>query len=188
MTWHTFLTTTAAGAPPGCPAAASQSRNWPKTVSWIEPYLDMQSLKSAALESQTSWKVMGSQPPPLAAAAFTKILDRVLPDVVHIHSYTRAASLATVEQARKRGIPVVFTYHTPTVSCARGTLIVRVPLARTRARDPVRSHGRSGRPPTGADFRKAREDDTAVRKEDEETDQSQGNRETGETASSKGKA
>src|SRR6266851_2502138 len=73
MTWHTFFTTTPAGAPPGCPAAASQSRNWPKTVSWTDPYFDMQSLKSEALALQMSWKVIGSQPPPCAAAAVTKL-------------------------------------------------------------------------------------------------------------------
>ena len=39
MTWHTFFTITAAGAPPRCPAADSQSRNWPKTVSWTRAVL-----------------------------------------------------------------------------------------------------------------------------------------------------
>ena len=57
-----------------------------------------------------------------AADQFGIILDRVLPDVVHLHAFTSGVSLRTVEQAQKRCIPIVFTYHTPTVSCARGTL------------------------------------------------------------------
>jgi glycosyltransferase involved in cell wall biosynthesis len=32
--------------------------------------------------------------------------------------------LRLVHAAKKRGIPVVFTYHTPTVSCQRGTLLL----------------------------------------------------------------
>src|SRR5205807_8619547 len=36
---------------------------------------------------------------------------------------TAGVSLRTVDEAQRRGIPVVFTYHTPTVSCQRGTLM-----------------------------------------------------------------
>jgi glycosyltransferase involved in cell wall biosynthesis len=59
-----------------------------------------------------------------AAAAFGQILDRERPDVVHLHAFTRACSVLLVRQARSRAIPVVFTYHTPTVSCARGTMML----------------------------------------------------------------
>jgi len=58
-----------------------------------------------------------------AADGFSRILDREQPDVVHLHAFTRACSVLLVRRARARGIPVVFTYHTPTVSCARGTLM-----------------------------------------------------------------
>jgi glycosyltransferase involved in cell wall biosynthesis len=60
---------------------------------------------------------------PEAAARFGRILDREEPDVVHLHALTRGASLALVRQASARHIPSVFTYHTPTVSCPRGTLL-----------------------------------------------------------------
>jgi len=61
---------------------------------------------------------------PSAAEGFARILDRERPDVVHLHAFTRACSLLLVRKARSRGIPVVFTYHTPTVSCVRGTLML----------------------------------------------------------------
>ncbi len=60
----------------------------------------------------------------LAATEFTRILDEEMPDVVHLHAFTRGVSLRLVQAAKERGIPVVFTYHTPTVSCQRGTLLL----------------------------------------------------------------
>jgi len=59
----------------------------------------------------------------LAASEFSKILDEEKPDVVHLHALTSGASLRLVRAAKQRQIPVVFTYHTPTVSCQRGTLM-----------------------------------------------------------------
>lgn len=60
----------------------------------------------------------------LAASEFGKILDEENPDLVHLHAFTRGVSLRLVQAARQRRIPVVFTYHTPTVSCQRGTLML----------------------------------------------------------------
>lgn len=59
----------------------------------------------------------------LAAQEFATILDEEQPDIVHLHAFTRGASLRLVQAAKRRGIKVVFTYHTPTVSCQRGTLM-----------------------------------------------------------------
>jgi glycosyltransferase involved in cell wall biosynthesis len=59
-----------------------------------------------------------------ASAAFGAILDDERPDVVHLHAFTSAVSIRSVEEARRRGMGVVFTYHTPTVSCQRGTLLL----------------------------------------------------------------
>jgi glycosyltransferase involved in cell wall biosynthesis len=58
-----------------------------------------------------------------AAGTFGRILDEERPDVVHLHAITRAVSLRVVREAEARGIDVVLTYHTPTVSCQRGTLM-----------------------------------------------------------------
>ena len=60
---------------------------------------------------------------PQAARQFGRILDKEAPDVVHLHALTRGASLSVVREASMRRIPSVFTYHTPTVSCPRGTLL-----------------------------------------------------------------
>jgi len=57
------------------------------------------------------------------AAAVAHILDTETPDVVHMHALTRGVSLLVLREAKQRKIPVVFTYHTPTVSCPRGTLL-----------------------------------------------------------------
>ena len=58
-----------------------------------------------------------------AAQGFARILDEEKPDLVHLHAFTRGVSLRLVREAKSRGIPVIFTYHTPTVSCQRGTLM-----------------------------------------------------------------
>ncbi|QNP29947.1 glycosyltransferase [Cylindrospermopsis curvispora] len=59
----------------------------------------------------------------LGAMEFSKILDAEQPDLIHLHAFTRGVSLRLVRLAKSRGIPVIFTYHTPTVSCQRGTLL-----------------------------------------------------------------
>ena len=58
-----------------------------------------------------------------AAQSFARVLDVEQPDLVHMHAFTRGASLKCVREAKKRNIPVVFSYHTPTASCQRGTLM-----------------------------------------------------------------
>ncbi len=59
----------------------------------------------------------------LAAAGFATILERERPDLVHLHAFTRGVSLRLVREAKRRRIPLIFTFHTPTVSCQRGTLL-----------------------------------------------------------------
>jgi len=60
---------------------------------------------------------------PVAAQSFAKVLESCAPDVVHLHSWTAGVSIRVLRIAKAAGIPVVFTYHTPTVSCVRGTLL-----------------------------------------------------------------
>ena len=57
------------------------------------------------------------------AVEFDRVLDREAPDVVHLHALTAGVSLRMLRAAQRRGLPVVFTYHTPTASCVRGTLM-----------------------------------------------------------------
>lgn len=61
---------------------------------------------------------------PVAADAFAGVIARLRPRIVHIHAWTSGISLRLVRVARAAGLPVVFTYHTPAVSCARGSLMI----------------------------------------------------------------
>ena len=58
-----------------------------------------------------------------AARAIATIVSDVEADVLHLHAFTRAASLRAARLVRARGVAVAFTYHTPTASCVRGTLL-----------------------------------------------------------------
>jgi len=60
---------------------------------------------------------------PASAANFTAILDRFRPDILHLHARSQAVSVLLARVARAKGIPTVFTYHTPTVTCARGGML-----------------------------------------------------------------
>ncbi len=59
----------------------------------------------------------------LGAREFGKILAEERVDLVHLHAFTRGVSLRIVRIAKAKQIPVVFTYHTPTVTCTRGTMM-----------------------------------------------------------------
>jgi glycosyltransferase involved in cell wall biosynthesis len=78
----------------------------------------------AAPESKYMLRELYGGGDPEAAAAFARILDEERPDAVHIHAFTRGVSVLLVRVAKQRGLPVLFTYHTPTISCQRGTLMV----------------------------------------------------------------
>lgn len=58
-----------------------------------------------------------------AAANFEIILREERPDLLHLHAFTAAASNRLVGVAKAHGLPVVFTYHTPAVSCLRGGMM-----------------------------------------------------------------
>jgi glycosyltransferase involved in cell wall biosynthesis len=60
---------------------------------------------------------------PAAAVAFSKILDEEQPELIHLHAFTRGVSLRLAREAKRRGILVIFSYHTATASCQRGTLL-----------------------------------------------------------------
>jgi glycosyltransferase involved in cell wall biosynthesis len=60
---------------------------------------------------------------PLAAASFAKVLDAEGPDLVHLHALTPACSPLLAQEVTRRGLPLVFTPHTPTATCQRGTML-----------------------------------------------------------------
>ena len=78
--------------------------------------------KYEASEPQTLEQLYGGSDA-ATAARFAQILDEERPDIVHQHALTSACSSDVARQAKARGLPVVFTYHTPTVTCQRGTLM-----------------------------------------------------------------
>lgn len=64
------------------------------------------------------------EPDQQAAEGFADLLGQLQPAVVHLHARTAAVSGRLVDIAHEHGARVVFTYHTPTVSCARGTMLL----------------------------------------------------------------
>jgi glycosyltransferase involved in cell wall biosynthesis len=63
-------------------------------------------------------------PDEIAAEGFRLVLRKTRPRIVHLHARTSAVSESLVDSAHDAGAAVVFTYHTPTVSCARGTMML----------------------------------------------------------------
>ena len=63
-------------------------------------------------------------PDEIAAEGFRAIVAQARPDIVHLHARTAAVSERLVDVAHAAGARVVFTYHTPTASCARGTMML----------------------------------------------------------------
>ncbi len=59
----------------------------------------------------------------VAARSFATVLNEVKPDTIHFHAHSPAVSIHLLNEARRRGLKTVFTYHTPTASCRRGTLM-----------------------------------------------------------------
>lgn len=58
------------------------------------------------------------------AEHFDRLLERIAPDIVHLHAWSSAVSERLLTFARRRGIRTVVTYHTPTMSCPRGTMLL----------------------------------------------------------------
>jgi glycosyltransferase involved in cell wall biosynthesis len=62
-------------------------------------------------------------PDQIVAQSFRALVARLRPRIVHLHARTSAVSERLVDAAHEVGAKVVFTYHTPTVSCVRGTMM-----------------------------------------------------------------
>lgn len=60
---------------------------------------------------------------PVAAVNFEVVLDQTKPDLVHFHAMTPAISIRLLRMVKQKNLPVVYTYHTPTATCQRGTLL-----------------------------------------------------------------
>lgn len=54
---------------------------------------------------------------------FSSWIKKENPDVFHFHATTRGQSVSLFETAKQFSVPIIVTYHTPTVSCLRGSLM-----------------------------------------------------------------
>jgi len=57
------------------------------------------------------------------AEQFAKVLTDEKPDMVHMHAFTSGVSIQLARIVKAKGIRIVLTYHTPTVTCPRGTMM-----------------------------------------------------------------
>jgi glycosyltransferase involved in cell wall biosynthesis len=73
--------------------------------------------------SSTGLEAAYGLPDKHAARGFRRIMLQLRPKLVHLHAYTSAVSEHLVQIAQELNAKVVFTYHTPTASCARGTMM-----------------------------------------------------------------
>ncbi len=64
------------------------------------------------------------RPDPASALAFRDILSRTKPRIVHLHARTSAVSTLLLHEARAVGARTIFTYHSPSASCMRGTMML----------------------------------------------------------------
>jgi glycosyltransferase involved in cell wall biosynthesis len=76
-----------------------------------------------AMSAELTQSMLYGAGDPVSAAAFAQVLEDEKPDLVHFHAYSPSVSVLWLEAARDRGIPCVYTYHTPTLACGRGTLM-----------------------------------------------------------------
>ncbi len=59
----------------------------------------------------------------IAESNFQSLLSNLEPSIVHFHAKSAAVSYLLLQACKEKNIKVVFTYHTPTVSCMRGTMM-----------------------------------------------------------------
>jgi len=94
----------------------------PAAVARVE-VLDGVTVHRIQMAAALSQEMLYGAGDPLSAQGFAAVLDAEKPTVVHFHAFSPAISVLWLEAARSRGIPCVYTYHTPTLACMRGTLM-----------------------------------------------------------------
>lgn len=85
---------------------------------------DLRVFRFAGQAGPTLEHAYGS-PDRAAADAFACLLHEIQPRIVHLHAHTAAVSHHLARDAKQHGAKVVFTYHTPTATCVRGTMMRR---------------------------------------------------------------
>lgn len=63
-------------------------------------------------------------PADIDRALFQQLVERLEPDVFHLHSWTTGAGLTHLRHAAELGIPCIATLHVPAPLCIRGTMML----------------------------------------------------------------
>ena len=98
---------------------------WLQRLERCSSHIAMKEWKFTVILSMQMDTDQNGEGDPSAAEQMGRIFEQEQPDIVHLHALTSGVSLRVLREARRRGIKTVLTYHTPTVSCVRGTLMYR---------------------------------------------------------------
>ena len=77
-----------------------------------------------AIDRRAGFAAAYGAPDMIAVDNFRAVVEEIAPAIVHLHAHTSAVSACLVDVAHDMGAKAVFTYHTPTASCARGTMML----------------------------------------------------------------
>ena len=94
--------------------AAPGARNEQYQVDGINVYRVAANLTTAQLYGEENSE---------ASARWVEILKLVAPKILHIHARTPMLNSQVIRHARTLGIKVIYTVHTPTAFCQRGTML-----------------------------------------------------------------
>ena len=110
-------------------ARALHERGWPSLVvapgAYSASYVhEGTAVRRFVMDPRRALAQAYGEPDEIAAQNFRCIVEETAPKVVHLHAHTAAVSERLADVAHAAGAKVVFTYHTPTASCARGTMVL----------------------------------------------------------------
>ena len=97
-----------------CAIAAPGARNEHYQVSGIDVYRIAANLTTAQLYGEENSD---------ATARWVEVLTLAAPRILHIHARTPMLNSHVLRHARRLGIKVIYTVHTPTSFCHRGTML-----------------------------------------------------------------
>ena len=97
-----------------CAIAAPGARNEHYQVAGISVYRVAANLTTAQLYGEENCA---------ATARWLEVLELATPRILHIHARTPMLNSVVLRHARRLGIKVVYTVHTPTAFCQRGTML-----------------------------------------------------------------
>ncbi len=98
----------------GCAIAAPGQRN--------EDY-EIDGMPIARITAALSTDQLYGQANPEALARWQQILDSLRPKILHVHARMPMLSSETLAYARSIGCKIIYTTHTPSSFCARGTML-----------------------------------------------------------------